>query len=73
MPRRPLPLGRWGKIRTYPAATDKKGKVTSYRSVANYRDFDGKVRQVEANGRNKTLAEDNLLERLKNRRRANQG
>ena len=73
MARKPLPLGSWGKIRTYVAACNEKGKATSHRSVANYRDFDGKVRQVEAIGRTKTLAEDNLVEKLKNRRRANKG
>ncbi|MGW6277075.1 phage integrase central domain-containing protein [Kribbella sp. NPDC055071] len=73
MARKPLPLGGWGKTRTYVDATNEKGKATSYRSVAYYRDFDGKVRQVEANGRTKTLAENKLLENLKNRRRANGG
>jgi hypothetical protein len=68
MARKPLPLGSWGKIRTYVAVSNEKGKATSYRSVANYRDFDGKVRQVEANGRTKTLAESNLLEKLRSRR-----
>lgn len=73
MGRKPLPLGNWGKIRTYVAARNEKGKATSHRSVAYYRDFDGQVRQLEAIGRTKTQAEDNLLEKLKNRRRANKG
>lgn len=73
MGRKPLPLGSWGKIRTYVAVRNEKGRATSHRSVAYYRDFDGRVRQVEANGRTKTQAEDNLTEKLKNRRRANKG
>jgi integrase len=73
MARKPLALGHWGKVRTYVAARNDKGKPTSFRAIANYRDFDGKVRPVEAGGRTKTLAEDNLLEKLKNRRRATQG
>src|SRR6266542_2781074 len=72
MARKPLPLGSWGKIRTYVAARNEKGKATSHRSVAYYRDFDGKVRQVEAIGRTISQAESNLVEKLKNRRRANQ-
>src|SRR5215217_3899744 len=72
MARKPLPLGSWGKIRTYVAVRNEKGKATSHRSVANYRDFDGKVRQVEAIGRTISQAESNLVEKLKNRRRANQ-
>ncbi|GAA3597913.1 helix-turn-helix domain-containing protein [Kribbella ginsengisoli] len=73
MGRKPLPMGSWGKIRTYEAAWNEKGKATSHRSVASYRDFDGRVRQVEAYGRTKTQAEADLQEKLKNRRKASQG
>jgi hypothetical protein len=32
MARKPLPLGSWGKIRTYVAGRNEKGKPTSYRA-----------------------------------------
>ncbi|TCC46050.1 helix-turn-helix domain-containing protein [Kribbella capetownensis] len=67
MPRKPLELGSWGKIRTYVDHVDKKGKADSYRSVAYFRDFDGTTRQVEANGKTKTAAENNLQNKLKER------
>jgi transcriptional regulator with XRE-family HTH domain len=73
MARKPLPLGSWGKIRTYVAGCNEKGKATSHRSVTNYRDFDGRVRQVEATGRTITEAETKLVDRLKERRQANNG
>lgn len=65
MPRKPLELGSWGKIRTYVDHVDKKGKPDSYRSVAYFRDFDGTTRQVEAYGKTKTTAENNLQNRLR--------
>src|SRR6266508_2789649 len=73
MARKPLPLGSWGKIRTYVAARNEKGKPKSYRSVTNYRDFDGRTRQMEATGRTISEAESKLVDKLKNRRRANKG
>jgi hypothetical protein len=67
MPRKPLPLGSWGKIRTYVAHTNEKGKADSYRAMAGYRDFDGHVRQVEAYGKTSSAAENNLQTKLKER------
>jgi integrase len=67
MPRSPLPLGTWGKIRSYAAATDSKGKATRWRAVAQYRDYDGVTRQVEARGSTQAKAENGLREKLRAR------
>lgn len=50
MARKPLPLGTWGKFRTYITHTNEKGKADGYRSTAYFRDFDGRTRQVDAYG-----------------------
>lgn len=63
MPRPPLPLGTYGEIRCYPA-----GK--KYRARTRYRDYDGKVRDVERVGRTKGQAKENLREALRDRARA---
>ncbi|MDX2974266.1 phage integrase central domain-containing protein [Kribbella solani] len=73
MARKPLPLGHWGKFRTYPYHTNEKGKVDTYRSLTNFRDFDGRTRQVGAYGSTKTAAENNLLEKVTERRDAGGG
>jgi integrase len=73
MPRKPLPLGTWGKIRTHPSHYDKKGKADRYRADTYFRDFDGITRRVPAYGRTKTEAESNLVDRLRERIRARSG
>ncbi len=65
--RKPLPIGTWGLIRTYPVGEDAKGKPIRVRAVANYRDFDGITRRVEASGRTATAATQNLRTALQNR------
>lgn len=67
MARTPLPIGTWGKIRTYVDHVNEKGKADRFRAVAQYRDFDGHTRQVEAYGRSATAAENALRKRLKDR------
>lgn len=64
MARSPLPPGTWGKIRTNPIGN---GKPRRHRARAQYRDFDGVTREVEAAGRTKTEAENNLRNKLKGR------
>ena len=70
MARSPLPIGSWGLIRTYPVTTSGMSKPKRYRAVANYRDFDGVTRVVEASGRSATQASQNLRMRLQSRTRA---
>jgi len=67
MGRKPLPIGSWGLIRTYQVGEDAKGKPLRVRAVANYRDFDGITRRVEASGRTATGATQNLRMSLQNR------
>ncbi len=67
MPRAPLPLGTWGKIRTYVDHVNDKGKPDRYRAVAQFRDFDGRTRQVEASGRSSSAAANMLRQRLKDK------
>src|SRR4051812_47512380 len=67
MGRKPLPIGSWGLIRTYPVGVDARGKPLRVRAVANYRDFDGITRRVEASGRTATAASQNLRTALQNR------
>ena len=67
MGRKPLPIGTWGLIRTYPVGEDANGKPIRVRAVANYRDFDGITRRVEASGRTATAATQNLRTALQNR------
>lgn len=63
MARPPLPLGTWGKI--WRLKVDPK----SWRAVTNYRDYDGRTRQVERSGESGAKAERRLLEHLKKRAR----
>ena len=56
-----------GRIHTWVERTDQKGKPVSYRAKAKYRDHDGHVRPVTACGKTKTAAENNLLNKLKDR------
>ncbi len=67
MGRKPLPIGSWGLIRTYPVGEDAKGKPVRFRAVVNYRDFDGVTRRVEASGRTATMATQALRTKLQNR------
>ena len=67
MPRPPLPLGTWGKIRTYVDGVDERGKPRRHRALAKYRDFDGVTRRVEAYGRTPTDASNKLRQKLKER------
>ncbi|MPY83496.1 MAG: tyrosine-type recombinase/integrase [Actinophytocola sp.] len=68
MGRPPLPLGTWGKIRTY-----RVGE-RSWRAIANYKDFDGITRPVECMGSTETRAANRLRERLRDRvRRSGHG
>ena len=67
MGRAPLPIGSWGLIRTYLVGQDEKGNPKRHRAVADYRDFDGVVRRVEASGRSVTQATQNLRHKLQNR------
>lgn len=67
MGRKPLPIGEWGLIRTYPVGQDAKGKPLRVRAVVNYRDFDGVTRRVETCGRTVTQATQNLRTKLQNR------
>ncbi|HVV09226.1 site-specific integrase [Amycolatopsis sp.] len=63
MGRPPLPLGTWGKIRTYQLGPQ------SWRAIAKYKDFDGVTRPVERVGASKTKATTILLEALRDRTR----
>ncbi len=63
MPRPPLVLGTWGRINV----TGSKDR--GYTAYARYRDYDGETRQVERRGRTKTIAENTLLEALRDRAR----
>lgn len=67
MGRKPLPIGEWGLIRTYPMGRDSKGKPRWVKAVAQYRDFDGVTRQVQASGKSATQATQNLRQKLQNR------
>ena len=65
--RSPLPIGSWGLIRTYPMGENGKGKPRWVKAVAQYRDFDGVTRQVQASGKSATAATQNLRQKLQNR------
>lgn len=60
MPRPPLPLETWGKIRHVQA----NGTITA---IAYYRDSDGKRRRMTRTGRTKTAAENNLKTAIRER------
>jgi integrase len=67
MGRPPLPLGTWGKIRTYKLA-DGTG-----RAIANYKDYDGITRPVEKAGPSEAKATAALLEKLRDRAQRSAG
>ncbi|MEV4315319.1 tyrosine-type recombinase/integrase [Actinocrispum sp. NPDC049592] len=76
MARPPLPLGSWGEIRTYyrhdgrwrPEKTLPEGLTPgTWKDCAQFRDFDGKTRQVERTGTSKTKATRALIADLKAR------
>ncbi|MBB5790762.1 site-specific integrase [Jiangella mangrovi] len=67
MGRAPLPIGTWGKIRTYVDKVDDKGKPIRHRAVTQFRDFNGRTRQVEAHGKTATAAANALREKLQRR------
>lgn len=61
MGRPPLPLGTWGTI------TTAKVRDGTYRSLARFRDHDGRTRRVTATGPSKAAAERGLREVLAQR------
>jgi len=67
MPRSPLPLGTWGKIRTEVLKTDDKGRPLRSSAVAKYRDYDGVTRRVQAQAKTPAQAENRLRAKLKER------
>ncbi len=69
MGRAPLPIGSWGVIRADPIGEGPDGKPQRYRARAHHRDFDGVSRLVEASGRTRMLATNNLRLKLQNRTR----
>ncbi|MGH3426826.1 MAG: hypothetical protein ACRDQZ_04560 [Mycobacteriales bacterium] len=74
MPRPPMPLGTWGEIRTSGVGPeDKKGTHKKYRAFVNYRDYDGRTRQLERTGRSKADATNRLKIMLKERTEVGQG
>jgi len=64
---RPLPLGTWGKIRTYITKTDDRGRPVRSRAIAKYREFNGRTVRVERLGKTPAEAENNLRIALKER------
>ncbi|MFD9739285.1 tyrosine-type recombinase/integrase [Umezawaea sp. NPDC059074] len=60
MARQPLPLGTYGKIRTYRTAT-------GWRAQTKFRDYDGVTRDVERLGKTEAAAIRNLKEALRDR------
>jgi len=67
MSRSPLPIGTWGRIRTWVLKTDEKGKPVSHLARAKFRDNDGQSRLVSATGKTATAAENNLRKKLQDR------
>jgi integrase len=76
MARPPLPIGSWGEIRTYyrhdgrwrPENTLPAHLTpTAWKACAQFRDFDGKTRQVERTGSTKAKATRALHDHLKDR------
>lgn len=61
MSRYPLPLGTWGTIRT------ERATAKTWRARTNFRDMDGKLRQVEARGPSAAAARRKLQVRLQKR------
>ncbi|SDP17721.1 Phage integrase family protein [Pedococcus dokdonensis] len=73
MARAPLELGTWGRVWVSPVGPARKGKATSYRARAMYRDFDGVTREVVAKARTRSAAEASLLTKLRQRAAARHG
>lgn len=67
MPRPPLPLGTWGRIRR------KQVAPRQFQARARFRDHDGRTRDVEARGSTAGAAERALLEMLRDRAAAPSG
>lgn len=61
MPRKPLPLGTWGRVSRMEIAPGR------WRSLARFRDFDGRTRQVEAWGKTGAAAERALVSAMTDR------
>jgi integrase len=61
-----MPLGTYGKIRTYRHASGWKARTL-------YRDWDGKTRHVQKHGRTEAAAERALIEALRDRHRSDTG
>ncbi|MFE3179074.1 tyrosine-type recombinase/integrase [Amycolatopsis sp. NPDC059090] len=59
-----MPLGTWGKVRTYTLTTG------GHRATALYKDYDGVTRPVERRGDSAAKATNALLEALRDRQRA---
>jgi integrase len=72
MGRAPLALGTWGLIRTHPVYGKDPTTPVRYRAIAQYGDFDGLTQPVQASGRTKTMAAQNLRQRLQTRSLAGQ-
>jgi len=67
MPRSPLPLGTWGKIKSEVIRTDDKGRPLRSSAITRYRDFDGVTRRVRAQAKTPAQAEHRLRAKLKER------
>jgi integrase len=65
--KKPLPLGTWGRSGPIPSISTPKAKPDMFQARANYRDFDGRTREVAARGKTKTSAANNLRTILKER------
>jgi integrase len=66
MSRPPLPLGTYGRIRTY-----RQGD--GWRARTLYRDWDGATRHVQKHGRTEAAAQRALVEALRDRHRSDSG
>lgn len=66
MPRPPLPVGAYGKIRTYETGS-------GWRAMTKFRDYDGVTRPVERAGRTRAAAERALKKALTSRTTADSG
>lgn len=60
MARPPLTVGTWGKIKVTAVGFNKNGRPTKHRATAQFRDFDGRIRQVRKVGRTQASAENAL-------------
>jgi len=61
MPRKPLPLGTWGRL------SRREIEHGRWRALARFRDFDGRTRQVEAWGKTGAAAERALISAMTDR------